>query len=136
MTVQEHDTQDDQESDPLERKLFRLAYNSTLRNPRKPMRGARKPMNKMSKKRAKFYRDVYEPLKKELLGGECEAKIPNICTGSSEHLHEIKSRARFGLENAVREGEVIPVCDFCNAWISENPLKAKSLGLLKSNKNN
>ena len=49
-----------------EEKLYRLAYNSTLR-------GARKPMNKMSKKRAKFYRDVYEPLKDDLLGGECEA---------------------------------------------------------------
>ena len=108
-----------------EDKLYRLAYNSTMRVPQKPM-------NKMSKKRAKFYREVYQPLKDDLLGGECEAKIPDVCTGTSEHLHEILSRGRAGgLEAAIRDSDVLAVCDRCNGWISENPLKSLALGLLK-----
>ena len=108
----------------------RLAFNSTFKAPKKPM-------NKISKKRAAFYKDTYAPLRDSLVGGKCEAAIPGVCTGTSEHLHEILSRGRAGgLEAALRKGSVIPVCDRCNGWISENPLKAKSLGLLESNKNN
>ena len=108
----------------------RLAFNSTFKAPKKPM-------NKISKKRAAFYKDTYAPLRDSLVGGKCQASIPDVCTGTSAHLHEILSRGRAGgLQAALRDGSVIPVCDRCNGWISEHPLKAKSLGLLRSNKKN
>ena len=115
---------------PPKRAPKRLAPGRTLAAPTEPMRA-------MSEKRAEFYRDVYRPMRAEAVGDghePCQIVSP-ACTGYVEHLHEVFSRGRAGgLEAAVRDGAVVPCCDRCNGYVSENPLWAAENGWLVSAK--
>lgn len=115
---------------PAPRKRGRLAPGRTLEAPTKPMRP-------MSAKRAALYQNVYAPLRDEAVGDgtePCQIQSP-ACTGYVEHLHEVFSRGRAGgLEAALRDGAVVPCCDACNGYVSENPVWAREKGWLVSAK--
>ena len=75
----------------------------------------------------------YDKAVKAAEGSPCQVQSPE-CTGTAEHLHEIKSRGRHGgLRGAYRGPEDgTPCCDACNAYIGQNPVWAAEQGWLKS----
>ena len=91
-------------------------------------------MKRRSKKRAAYMRTVYVPMVRRAVGDgrrPCPVRS-EVCTRFVEGLHEVVTRGRAGgLEAAIRLGEVVPCCDRCNGWISENSLKASKLELIK-----
>lgn len=75
----------------------------------------------------------YRARVRELGKGEtpCQIQSP-VCTGVAQHLHEDKTRGKSGgLDAAIRKGtQLIPACDACNGYVSENQVWARERGFI------
>jgi hypothetical protein len=89
-----------------------------------------------SPKTAKLYREERVPLVKRLLAERpmCEAGLDG-CTGRSEEIHELISRARGGNflpdDGPDPDANFKALCHFCHRIVTDEPLVAESLGLSK-----
>ena len=96
----------------------------------------RTPIRPRSEERQRYYTDVRIPAVIEAVGDgyrPCEMRTP-VCTGRAQTLHEPATRGRFGgLPAAVEAGGEIPSCDACNEWVGRFPIRAREMGLLRSN---
>lgn len=96
----------------------------------------RKPLNPRSERMTRYYADVRVPAVLEAIGDgrrPCTMRTPD-CTGWVETLHEPATRGRFGgLQAAVAAGGEMPCCHPCNFWVKKHPIRAREMGLLKSN---
>jgi hypothetical protein len=59
----------------------------------------------------------------------CQAKIPRVCTGRSEVVHEPLTRGRGG--DVLDPTNCLCLCDACHAWAHSNQIEAHERGLLK-----
>ena len=96
----------------------------------------RKPLNPRSERMTRYYADVRIPAIIEAIGDgrrPCTMRTPD-CTGWVETLHEPATRGRFGgLQSAVEAGGEMPCCNPCNFWVKKFPIRAREMGLLRSN---
>ena len=80
-----------------------------------------------------FYRDVRRPYVEKAVGDGsklCPVRSPR-CTKYVQGVHEKLTRARAGgIRRAHKEGNMVPCCHACNAYISEHPAWAQEKGLL------
>lgn len=86
-------------------------------------------MRKLSKKRAKQYRD-YSKVRKEFLleNPYCQARIPG-CTIEATDVHHKKGKIEGLLTDT---NNFVAICRSCHSWVEEHPAKAKEMGLSKS----
>lgn len=96
----------------------------------------RQPLNPRSDRMRAYYADVRVPAIVEAVGDgkrPCTMRTPD-CTGWVETLHEPATRGRFGgLQSAVEAGGEMPCCNPCNFWVKKFPIRAREMGLLRSN---
>ena len=81
-----------------------------------------------SKKMAAKYverRKLVEKLLKER--PQCEAKVPDVCTGKSVDLHELLARSQGG--SILDESNIICVCRACHDFVGTEVQKATEMGL-------
>src|SRR3990167_5944827 len=81
----------------------------------------RTPLAKQSKKR-QSEQYAYQKAKGELVAktcGQCEAKIPNICSTYGTDLHHRRLRSR-GSAYVPGEGEAILLCRMCHEFCHRN----------------
>jgi hypothetical protein len=94
----------------------------------------RSRLNARSKKMKKFYKNVRIPAVKQIVADGlscCPVQSP-VCTKYIEGVHEILPRGRAGgIIKAHRKDNLVGTCHRCNAYISEHPTWATSLGWLK-----
>lgn len=115
-------------SDPKpERTKRRLAHNSTLAAPTKPMRA-------FSKKRRALYDDHYLPQREKFLEAhpDCEMRIltPRICTGKATTIqHKYQRSLVPGAENLLNEDDWLAACAECNSWAGVHPMEAIAMGV-------
>ena len=93
-------------------------------------------LNPVSKKRAAFYVECREFVKKKIddAGGLCVVGkvVPDGCGGFADaiEVHEPLTRGRGG--SIVDEDNIILVCRHCHTWIHDHPVIATFRGLLRS----
>lgn len=62
----------------------------------------------------------------------CEARLEDICSVRSEHIHEVKTRGRGGniVSDETGDANFRAVCPPCHQYITEHPKEAHDLGLV------
>ena len=91
----------------------------------------RSRMKPRSKKMAAKYverRKLVEKLLKE--HPQCEAQVPDVCTGKSVDLHELLARSQGG--SILEESNIICVCRACHDFIGREVKQATEMGLRRS----
>jgi len=81
-----------------------------------------------SKKMSKVYverRKLVEKLLKE--HPQCEAQVPDVCTGKSVDLHELLARSQGG--SILDPSNIICVCRACHNFVGTEVQKATEMGL-------
>jgi hypothetical protein len=88
----------------------------------------RSRMKPRSKKMSKVYverRKLVEKLLKE--HPQCEAQVPDVCTGKSVDLHELLARSQGG--SILDPSNIICVCRACHDFIGREVKLATEMGL-------
>jgi len=88
----------------------------------------RSRMKPRSKKMAAKYverRKLVEKLLKE--HPQCEAQVPDVCTGKSVDLHELLARSQGG--SILDPSNIICVCRACHDFIGREVKQATEMGL-------
>ncbi len=86
-------------------------------------------MRRLSKKRAKQYRD-YSKVRKDFLleNPYCQARIPGCMIEATEVHH---SKGKIG-DMLTDINNFVAICRSCHGWVETHPAKAKEMGLSKS----
>ena len=89
------------------------------------------PMRRISKRqRARLrIRQTYTlPAVRKRSGGDCELKIPRVCTGQAAHGHEPLLRSQGG--DITDPDQVLDACPACHRWVHAHPKLAAKRGLI------
>lgn len=92
---------------------------------RTPLRPRSAKRQREMVERRRFVRDLLEQR-----NHICEAKL-NGCTGWAVDVHEKLRRSQGGLLVGGKPDDYLILCRPCHTWVTENPNKAHSLGLIR-----
>jgi hypothetical protein len=89
-----------------------------------------KPIAKKSKKRQTEEREYKMIVAEKFLeSGECELKVPGVCTRKAQGLHHLKKRTG---KNYLDKEFLKRACNACNRFCETHPTEAKQMGLVLS----
>ena len=93
-------------------------------------KGAKKGINKVSKKRAVINKTLYKPIADKVKENQvCAIKSP-VCIGLPVNIHH--PRGKQTIELLIDPGNMMPCCDPCNGYLEANTLWGKEKGFIKS----
>lgn len=62
-------------------------------------------------------------------GGRCEARLPEVCSGAAEQVHELLARSQGG--SITDPNNCLVCCAACHSWVTRHMNQARALRLAK-----